>query len=105
MINRELVASEGVARTRALGRNHSLWSILVKDLALAENGLPEGMKAHLIGLGLWAMRYSTLALLRDLPVQPLIDVNTNVLDGLMAQGGAAAEAKPGATMARGPVVI
>ena len=52
---------------------------------MAENRLPEGMKAHLIGLGLWAMRYSTLALLRDMPLEPLIAVNQNVLDGLVEQ--------------------
>ncbi len=90
MINRELTECSGAAeKTRAIGRNHSLWSILVKDLSLAENRLPEGMKAHLIGLGLWVMRYSTLALLRDLPLQPLIEVNGNVLDGLLAQADAA----------------
>ncbi len=105
LINRELAAGEGVARTRAIGRNHTLWSILVKDLALAENALPVGMKTHLIGLGLWAMRYSTLALLRDLPVQPLIDVNTNVLDGLMAQGSTAAQTTSGGTLATGALMI
>jgi len=71
---------------RALGRNHQLWSILVQDLSLAENRLPDGIKAELIRLGLWAMRYSTLALLQDLPIGPLIEVNINVADGLQAQG-------------------
>ena len=86
MINSELATcTAGHARARAVGRNHQLWSILVKDLALADNGLPEPIKAHLIGLGLWSMRYSTLALLRDLPIEPLIAVNANVLDGLSAQ--------------------
>ncbi len=86
MINRELeTCTPGHSRTRAIGRNHNLWSVLVKDLSLADNRLPEPVKAQLIGLGLWSMRYSTLALLRDLPVDPLIAVNSNVLDGLSAQ--------------------
>ena len=86
MVNRELEAcTAGPSRVRAIGRNHNLWSVLVKDLSLAENRLPEPVKAQLIGLGLWSMRYSTLALLRDLPVGPLIAVNNNVLDGLTAQ--------------------
>jgi flagellar protein FlaF len=62
-----------------------LWSILVQDLSLAENRMPEGIKAELVRLGLWAMRYSTLALLKDLPLVPLIEVNRNVADGLQAQ--------------------
>ncbi len=75
----------GSSRVIAVGRNHTLWSLLVKDLSLAENRLSEPVKAHLIGLGLWSMRYSTLAILRDLSIDPLIAVNSNVLDGLMAQ--------------------
>ena len=89
MVNRELeICTPGPSRTRAIGRNHNLWSLLVKDLSLAENRLPEPVKAQLIGLGLWSMRYSTLALLQDLPVAPLVAVNTNVLEGLMAQATA-----------------
>ena len=85
-ITHELETStSGAPRVRAVGRNHTLWSLLLKDLALAENGLPEGVKTGLINLGLWSMRYSTLALLKDLSLQPLIDVNRNVLDGLVAQ--------------------
>lgn len=91
LIIRELHAcTPGVTRVRALGRNHTLWSLLVQDLSLAENRLPEGIKAQLISLGLWAMRYSTLALLKDLPIEPLISVNQNVVDGLLAQPTAAA---------------
>jgi flagellar protein FlaF len=72
-------------RIIALGKNHQLWSILVRDLALAGNGLPETLKAELVSLGLWAMRYSTLAVLKNLPLEPLITVNQNVLAGLQAQ--------------------
>ena len=63
----------GPSRVRALGRNHTLWSILVQDLSLAENRMPEGIKTQLISLGLWSMRYSTLAMLKDLPVTPLAE--------------------------------
>ena len=87
MINRELaVCNEGTARVRALGRNHALWSILVKDLALTENRLPDGLKAELIGLGLWSMRYSTLAMSQALSAEPLMEVNRNVVEGLLSQG-------------------
>jgi flagellar protein FlaF len=87
LVNRELEAcTPGPSRVRALGRNHTLWAILVQDLSLAENRLPEGIKTELMGLGLWSMRYSTLALLKDLPLDPVIDVNRNVAEGLQAQG-------------------
>ena len=86
MVNRELEAcTPGATRVMALGRNHMLWSILIQDLSLAENALPEGIKTQLVSLGLWAMRYSTLALLKDLPLEPLLEVNRNVAEGLDAQ--------------------
>jgi flagellar protein FlaF len=86
LVIRELEANPaGPAKLRALGRNHTLWSILVQDLSLAENALPDGLKTVLINLGLWAMRYSTLAMLKPLPLEPLIDVNRNLADGLQAQ--------------------
>ncbi len=87
LINRDLAeCTPGPTRVRALGRNHTLWATLVQDLSLAENRLPDGIKAQLITLGLWAMRYSTLALLKDLPIAPLLEVNRNIMEGLIAQG-------------------
>jgi flagellar protein FlaF len=78
-------ATPGPARIRALGHNHDLWSMLVKDMALASNRLPDPLKAELIQLGAWSMRYSTLAILNDLPIAPLIAVNRNIADGLTQQ--------------------
>jgi len=93
MVIRDLAAcSPGPTRVAALGRNHTLWSVLVKDLSVADNALPEGLKANLMRLGFWSMRYSTLAMLRDLSLQPLIDVNRDVLEGLLAQQTAPASA-------------
>jgi flagellar biosynthesis regulator FlaF len=60
----------------------------VKDLALEGNALPTELKNQLIGLGAWAMRYSTVAILQDLPIQPLIAVNRNVAEGLALQKSA-----------------
>jgi flagellar biosynthesis regulator FlaF len=77
-------------RIRALGHNHNLWSALVKDLAQDSNTLPASVKSELISLGMWSMRYSTLAILHDLPLQPLIGVNRNISDGLAQQNAAMA---------------
>jgi flagellar protein FlaF len=88
-------AADDSARIRALGRNHDLWSMLVKDLGRASNGLPDALKQQLISLGLWAMRYSTLAILQKLPVAPLLDVNRNIMEGLMMQASRPDTAAPG----------
>ncbi len=91
MVNRDLGScTNGPSRVRALGRNHALWSLLLKDLALAENRLPQDLKTQLIGLAFWSMRYSTLAMSKPLPADPLIEVNQNVVEGLLAQTGPSA---------------
>lgn len=89
-VNRMLEgARDEPERIRALGKNHDLWSILVKDLALAGNMLPEPVKAQLLSLGLWSMRYSTLAILQKLPAEPLLEINRNIAEGLAMQTGTA----------------
>ncbi len=86
MVIRELEnCTAGRSRIKALGRNHTLWSLLVQDLALDENRLPDGLKSQLTSLGLWSMRYSTMAMLKDMPIAPLLEVNRNVVSGLVAQ--------------------
>ena len=86
-------ADEG-SRIRAFGRNHDLWSMLIKDLGMDGNRLPEPLKAQLLALGLWSMRYSTLAILQKLSPQPLIDVNRNIVEGLALQSAKVAAAPP-----------
>ncbi len=86
----ENIADEA-ARIRAIGRNHDLWSALIRDLALSSNALPETLKRELIALGQWSMQYSTLAILQKLPVQPMINVNRNIAEGLTAQRARSAQ--------------
>ena len=92
-------ADNGTKRIRALGRNHDLWSTLVKDIALDGNLLSQEIKNNLITLGAWSMRYSTHAILQDLPIQPLIDVNRNVAEGIAQQMLAPVTAFPTVTSA------
>lgn len=92
-VNRMLEAARDEPdRIRALGKNHDLWSLLVKDLALDGNGLPEPIKAQLLSLGIWSMRYSTMAILKSLPIDPLLEVNRNIAEGLALQASNTATA-------------
>lgn len=82
---------DATSRIDALNKTHQLWSMLVRDLASNANNLPDSLKKQLIDLGFWAMGYSVAAMGRDLPVQPLIDVNQNILEGLRLQQAAPAD--------------
>jgi flagellar protein FlaF len=64
--------------------NAELWSTLLIDLALPDNALPNDLKARLISIGIWVQRYTPRAMSGSAPVDPLITVNRNIVDGLSA---------------------
>lgn len=73
------------SRIDALNKTHQLWSLLVRDLAGNANKLPSDLKTQLVDIGFWAMGYCVAAMGSDVSVQPLIDVNQNILEGLKMQ--------------------
>jgi len=77
--------SDPFSRTKALHKNQQLWSMLVKDIMLSHNQLPQYVKDDLIRLGCWAMAYSIRAMGADLPLAPLIAVNSDMIDALRRQ--------------------
>jgi flagellar protein FlaF len=72
-------------RIEALGKTQQLWSLLVTDLGMDGNRLPDELKQNLLQLGFWAMSYATRATLQNLPLQPLIDLHRDMIEGLRAQ--------------------
>ena len=75
-------AVTGPERVAALHKTHMLWAILVRDLSNSGNRLPDGLRDQLLGLGVWAMGYCVSAMTSEASLQPLIEVNRNLADGL-----------------------
>lgn len=77
--------------TEACFYNRKLWTIFQADLANPDNVLPDDIKARLISLSIWVQKY-TGEVLGGAPVEPLINVNRTLMEGLMppAPGGGAA---------------
>ena len=70
-------------RAAAIDAAGQLWTVLLQDLAGADNALPEALRAQLISVGLWIMR--EIARLRagagdDLDA--LIAINQSIRSGL-----------------------
>src|SRR4051794_29417195 len=61
--------------------NRKLWTIFQSDLANSENKLPDAVKANLLSLSIWVQRY-TGQVLDGAPVEPLIELNRSMMDGL-----------------------
>ena len=60
-----------------------LWSLLLEDLAHAENQLPKELRANLMSIGIWILRESdTIRTSQSGSLQGLIDVSQMISNGL-----------------------
>lgn len=69
-------------RNRALNINHEMWSILFREFNSAACVLPKILKQDCIHLALWSLDYSNRAVLSDLPLAPLAEINETMAEGL-----------------------
>lgn len=70
----------------ALDENQRLWSTLAADVAEAENGLPQKLRAQLFYLYEFTTQHSHAVRDNKASVDVLIDINTAVMRGLRGQG-------------------
>jgi len=69
-------------RIRALHWNRRLWSTLANDCAVETNALPPDARAQIISLSIWVNRHTSEVMQRREPIQPLIEVNRMIMQGL-----------------------
>ena len=69
----------------AIDWNRRMWSTFSTDCGLPGNGLPDQLRAQIISIALWVGRYSSDVVQKKAPMDPLIDVNRAIMDGLAAQ--------------------
>ncbi len=87
-----LMAAKGLKPTdkaliEALDKNRRLWSALSVDCTSDANQLPEAVRAQIISISLWVSRYTSDVMRRKAPVDPLIDINRTIMEGLSARPG------------------
>ncbi len=66
----------------AIDRNRRLWSILAQDCANPDNALSPEMRAQIISLSMWVSRYSSSIIQDGEDIEPLIDINRTMMQGL-----------------------
>ena len=69
----------------ALDANRRLWSVLSADCSVPENQLPLTLRGQIISLAMWVARYSSQVLREGADIEPLIDVNRTMMEGLGAR--------------------
>ncbi|MCE0744361.1 flagellar biosynthesis regulator FlaF [Acetobacter sicerae] len=69
-------------RIHALTMNQKLWSSILLETSVEDNEIPDVIRKDLLNLAIWSTRYSIRAMLHDISLKPLIDINQDMLDGL-----------------------
>ena len=67
---------------KAINWNRRMWLVLQADCANDENALPDHLRAGIISLAIWVDKHSRKVMSREGQVEPLIDVNRSVMEGL-----------------------
>jgi len=78
----ELDPSDARGRVDALDWNRRLWSALGADCASDANQLPEALRASIISLSIWVGKYTSAVIRQEDDIEPLIDVNRMIMQGL-----------------------
>ncbi|MFA7430433.1 MAG: flagellar biosynthesis regulator FlaF [Rhodospirillaceae bacterium] len=84
---REMEAAEhgpGRERILALHRNTKLWQAFAADCSESGNQLPDDIRAKIVSLALWVYNHTEKAIIGELPVRPLAEVNRTIAKGLAA---------------------
>ena len=81
----DLPRHEIARRMDALDWNRRVWSFMAADCANPDNALPENLRASIISLSLWVSRYSSEVMQKGEDVEPLIDINRTIMQGLASQ--------------------
>jgi flagellar biosynthesis activator protein FlaF len=77
-------------RADALDWNRRLWATLGADCADSGNQLPAPLRASFISLSIWVGKHTSLVIRNKEEIEPLIEVNRMIMQGLSSQGAAAA---------------
>jgi flagellar protein FlaF len=73
------------AVAEAIDANRRLWNVLSADCADPGNQLPITLRGQIISLAMWVARYSSEVLREGADVEPLIDINRTMMEGLSAR--------------------
>ena len=77
--------AQAVAMVEAIDANRRLWNLLSADCALPGNQLPLTLRGQIISLAMWVARYSSEVLRNGADLEPLIDINRTMMEGLLAR--------------------
>ncbi len=72
----------------AIDWNRRMWTTMANDCNSDGNVLPPPIRAGIISLSLFVARYSSQVMVAAMPVDPLIDINRTIMQGLATRAAA-----------------
>ena len=86
LIEAQSSGARGASLIDAIDWNRRLWSTLAVDCMDDGNGLPMELRARIISLSIWVAKYSSQVMHEGASLDPLIEVNRTVMQGLQSPG-------------------
>ncbi len=77
----------GISLAPVLFRNREMWGAFGSACGARGNMLPDTLRASIVSLSLWVDRYTSDVIAGRDAIEPLIDVNRQVLEGLQSFPG------------------
>lgn len=74
--------SQFEGRVEALDWNRRLWSALATDCSQPDNALPMALRAQIISISIWVGKHTSAVIRREEEIDPLIDINRIIMQGL-----------------------
>jgi len=77
-------------RIDALDWNRRMWAVFGSECQNPANQLPVQLRASIISLSIWVSKHTSLVIRKQEEIEPLIEVNRMIMQGLAGNGQAAA---------------
>ena len=84
LLDAQNAGTKGVGLIGALDWNRRMWSSFAVDCMDDSNQLPKPLRAQIVSLSIWVTKYSSEVMQKGAPLEPLIDINRNIMQGLQA---------------------
>ena len=82
LIDVQKTAERGAPLVEAIDWNKKLWRTLAADCMDERNQLPQDVRAKIVSLSLWIAKYSRSVTREGASLDPLIQVNRTIMQGL-----------------------
>ncbi len=87
LIDAKTANAVGAPLVHAVDWNKRLWRTLAADCMDDRNSLTEDVRAKIISLSLWVGKYSRSVTREKASLDPLIDINRTIMQGLQGHTG------------------